>query len=64
MVLAALGKFTLWGAVLMDVGAALLVVLHGMLLIRWRLPGAKPSTKQSGAGQAGACSKKLCCNGC
>ncbi len=61
--LAALGKFTLWGAVLVDVGAALLVILHGMLLMRWRLPGAKRSTKQSGNGQAGACSNKPCCNG-
>lgn len=46
LVLAALGKFTLWGAVLVDVGTSLLVILHGMLLMRWRLPGAKRSTKQ------------------
>ena len=37
LVLAALGKFTLWGAVLVDVGTALVVILYGMLLMRWRL---------------------------
>ncbi len=63
LVLAALGKFTLWGAVLVDVGTSLLVILHGMLLMRWRLPGAKRSTKQRSNGQAGACSNKPCCNG-
>jgi hypothetical protein len=47
LVLAGLGKFTLWGAVLVDVGTALCVILHGMLLMRWRLPGAKPSAKYS-----------------
>lgn len=36
MVLAALGKFSLWGAVLVDVGAALLVIGNGMLILRWR----------------------------
>lgn len=38
LVLAVLGRFTLWGAVLVDVGTALLVILHGMMLMRWRLP--------------------------
>ena len=50
LVLAALDKFTLWGAVLVDVGAALFVSLHGMLLMRWRLPGAKRSTKHRSNG--------------
>ena len=45
--LAGLGKFTLWGAVLVDVGTALCVILHGMLLMRWCLPEAKPSAKYS-----------------
>ena len=63
LVLAALGKFTLWGAVLVDVGTSLLVILHGMLLMRWRLPGTKRSTKRSSNNQAGACSSKPCCSG-
>ena len=50
LVLAGLGKFTLWGAVLVDVGTALCVILHGMLLMRWRLPGTKPSAKYSATG--------------
>lgn len=33
--LAAAGKFTLWGAVLVDVGTALLVTIHGLKLLRW-----------------------------
>ena len=61
--LAALGKFTLWGAVLVDVGAALFVILHGMLLMRWRLPGVMQSTKHRSNRQADACSNKPCCNG-
>jgi len=62
-VLAALGKFTLWGAVLVDVGTSLLVILHGMLLMRWRLPGAERATKCSSNNQAGACSSKPCGSG-
>ena len=62
LVLAALGKFTLWGAVLVDVGTSLVVILHGMLLMRWRLPGAKRSATQSNKGQAGACASKQCCS--
>lgn len=72
--LAGLGKFTLWGAVLVDVGTALCVILHGMLLMRWRLPGAKPSAKYSATGvehhellatngitgQSSCCSSKQC----
>ena len=63
LVLAALGKFTLWGAVLVDVGTSLLVILHGMVLMRWRLPGANRSTKHRNNNQAGACSNKPGCSG-
>lgn len=35
VVLAALGRFTLWGAVLVDTGAAIVVVLNGMRCLRW-----------------------------
>ena len=37
LVLAALGKFTLWGAVLVDAGAAIIVILNGMRCLRWDL---------------------------
>lgn len=52
LVLAALSMFTLWGAVLVDVGTALLVILHGMMLMRWRLlqamtPGSGPNVQCS-----------------
>jgi hypothetical protein len=40
LVLAALGKFTLWAAVLMDAGTALLVIGNGMLVLRWRRTNA------------------------
>ena len=33
--LASAGKFTLWGAVLVDVGTALVVILNGMIVLRW-----------------------------
>jgi hypothetical protein len=36
LVLAALGKFSLWAAVLVDVGTALLVIGNGMLVLRWK----------------------------
>ena len=72
--LAGLGKFTLWGAVLVDVGTALCVILHGMLLMRWCLPEAKPSAKYSATcverreplatigitGQSSCCNSKQC----
>jgi len=35
LTLAGLGKFTLWGAVLVDVGTALVVILNGMTVLRW-----------------------------
>ncbi|KAL3155923.1 hypothetical protein ABBQ32_012920 [Trebouxia sp. C0010 RCD-2024] len=60
LVLAALGKFMLRGAVRANIGAALFVILHGMLLMGWRLPGAKRSTKQRSNGHADACSNKPC----
>ena len=48
LVLAGMSKFTLWGAVLVDVGTALLVILHGMMLMRWRLPQAmRPGSSQN-----------------
>ena len=61
--LAALGKFALWGAVLVDVGTSLLVILHRMLLMRWHLPGAKRLTTYNSKGLADACSSKPCCSG-
>lgn len=43
-----MSKFTLWGVVLVDVGTALLVILHGMMLMRWRLPQAmRPGSSQN-----------------
>jgi len=37
LVLAATGHFTLWAAVLVDVGTALLVTVHGLTLLRWQI---------------------------
>ena len=37
LVLAALGLFTLWGAVLVDVGTACAVCLNGMRCLRWSI---------------------------
>lgn len=37
LTLAAVGKFSLWGAVLVDVGTALAVIAHSLLLLRKRL---------------------------
>lgn len=49
LVLAALGKFSLWGAVLVDVGTALIVILNGMTLLRWtRLSGSKVDGQDAG----------------
>ena len=44
LTLAGLGKFTLWGAVLVDVGTALVVILNGMTVLRWTRhpPGEAP----------------------
>ncbi|BDA49356.1 Cadmium/zinc-transporting ATPase HMA2 [Coccomyxa sp. Obi] len=36
LALAAASKFSLWGAVAVDVGTALLVIANGMTLLRWR----------------------------
>lgn len=42
--LASAGKFTLWGAVLVDVGTALAVILNGMTVLRWsRFPAGQSS---------------------
>jgi len=49
LVLAALGKFSLWGAVLVDVGTALIVILNGMTLLRWtRVSGSKVEGQDAG----------------
>ena len=49
LVLAALGKFSLWGAVLVDVGTALIVILNGMTLLRWtRVSGSKVEGRGAG----------------
>ena len=44
LTLAGMGKFTLWGAVLVDVGTALAVILNGMTVLRWTryAPGEAP----------------------
>ena len=42
LIVAGLGKFTLWGAVLVDVGTALAVILNGMTLLRWRIRQEQP----------------------
>ena len=44
--LACAGKFTLWGAVLVDVGTALAVILNGMTVLRWsRFPPGQNADK-------------------
>jgi Cd2+/Zn2+-exporting ATPase len=71
LILAALGKFTLFGAVLVDVGTALLVTLNGLTLLRWDFGlGASPAGCVGAAAAAaasvsadghGCCSNKGCC---
>ena len=47
LALASAGKFTLWGAVLVDVGTALLVILNGMTVMRWsRFPAGQSAERQ------------------
>ena len=42
LALASAGRFTLWGAVLVDVGTALAVILNGMTVMRWsRFPAGQ-----------------------
>lgn len=55
LVLAALGKFSLWAAVAVDAGTALIVVANGMTLLRWR--GAADAC----AVDSGCMSKSGCC---
>ena len=60
LVLAALGKFSLWAAVAVDVGTALLVIANGMTLLRWS--GARDAcAAKSGCRRAGANSGDGCC---
>jgi Zn2+/Cd2+-exporting ATPase len=71
LVLAALGKFTLFGAVLVDVGTALLVTLNGLTLLRYDFGlgtspagcvGAAAAAAAAGAdGHGQCCSDKGCC---
>lgn len=73
LVLAALGMFTLWGAILVDVGAACLVCLNGMRCLCWdirtgsiwRMPQRRTkSHSKSHHSHSGSCedSPKTCCN--
>ena len=62
LVLAALGRFSLWGAVLVDVGTALAVILNGVSLLRWPWPASTHDGVNASA--AGCCSATLepaCC---
>ena len=54
LVLAAMGRFTLWGAVLVDVGTALAVIANSLLLLRKKL---RPGCSRSGGG--GSCRSNL-----
>ncbi|KAL4854718.1 Cadmium/zinc-transporting ATPase HMA2 [Chlorella vulgaris] len=58
LVPAALGRFTLWGAVLVDVGSSLLVVANALRLLKWRWPVVKEaaSHKTSRICSSGSCS--------
>jgi len=52
--LAGAGKFTLWGAVLVDVGTALVVIFNGLTVLRWsRFPPGQRS-------EARPCAAELC----
>ena len=55
LIVAGLGMFTLWGAVLVDVGTALAVILNGMTLLRWRIGREQPHHHNS-CSSARACS--------
>ena len=62
LVLAALGRFSLWGAVLVDVGTALAVILNGVSLLRWPWPASTHDGVNASA--ANCCSTTLdtaCC---
>ena len=72
LVLAALGKFTLFGAVLVDVGTALLVTLNGLTLLRWRFETGiqvggvyhdHHDHDHHHSGASACCESKSCCGG-
>ena len=72
LVLAALGKFTLFGAVLVDVGTALLVTLNGLTLLRWDFGlgnaaavcvGAAAVSNAAAAVTTTTACEKSCCGG-
>ncbi|KAL4442750.1 hypothetical protein ABPG77_006744 [Micractinium sp. CCAP 211/92] len=55
------GHFTLWGAVAMDAGSALLVVANALRLLKWRWPlDEKPGAKGKGKAQADCCASGAC----
>jgi hypothetical protein len=77
LVLAAMGRFTLWGAVLVDVGTALAVIANSLLLLRKRLrPGGSrngggvscvaecAAAKATDGGQDGSCCADTGSRGC
>ena len=63
LVLAGLGKFSLWAAVAVDVGTALAVILNGMTLLRWRRAKAGAAGRHTLAAKSGSCcgQKQGCC---
>ncbi|EFN58930.1 hypothetical protein CHLNCDRAFT_140903 [Chlorella variabilis] len=56
LVPAAMGRFTLWGAVLVDVGSSLLVVANALRLLKWRWPVSKPVAAKKDCCTSGSCS--------
>ncbi len=66
LVLAALGKFSLWAAVAVDVGTALLVIANGMTLLRWQgareACGTKSGCRRTALNKSGSgcCSDSGC----
>jgi hypothetical protein len=72
LVLAAIGKFTLWGAVLVDAGAAILVILNGMRCLRWDLTtgsvwtfkSKRPKVEGHGHSHAAKCCTKSSATPC
>ncbi len=55
LALAAAGKFSLWAAVAVDAGTALVVIANGMTLLRWR-------RAQSACAATCSHAAKICCN--
>jgi len=67
LVLAAMGKFSLFGAVLVDVGSALLVTLNGLTLLRWDIglgesPAGCVGAAAAAAASAAATTAGQCCS--